>query len=86
MLRSMVRGGRPPRRRPSPLPLRIAAAEAATEETRANGRSKVGPTACGGFSGSGPSLRDELSELVKEDPDAAANILRAWIGQRRVNA
>jgi flagellar M-ring protein FliF len=32
------------------------------------------------FSGGGPSLRDELSELVQEDPDAAANILRAWIG------
>ena len=32
------------------------------------------------FSGGGPSLRDELSELVKEDPDAAANILRSWIG------
>jgi len=28
----------------------------------------------------GPSLRDELSELISEDPDTAANILRAWIG------
>ena len=33
------------------------------------------------LTGGGPSLRDELSELVKEDPDAAANILRSWIGQ-----
>ncbi len=33
------------------------------------------------MTGSGPSLRDELSELVKEDPDSAANVLRAWIGQ-----
>ena len=32
------------------------------------------------FSGSGASLRDELSDLVKEDPDTAANILRNWIG------
>jgi len=32
------------------------------------------------FSGSGPSLRDELAELVSEDPDAAANVLRTWIG------
>ena len=31
------------------------------------------------FSGHGPSLRDELGELVKEDPDAAANILKTWI-------
>jgi flagellar M-ring protein FliF len=28
----------------------------------------------------GPSLREELSELVKEDPDAAVSVLRAWIG------
>ncbi len=33
------------------------------------------------ITGSGPSLRDELSEFVKEDPDSAANILRTWIGQ-----
>jgi flagellar M-ring protein FliF len=29
---------------------------------------------------SGPSLRDELVVIVQEDPDAAANILRNWIG------
>lgn len=29
---------------------------------------------------SGQSLRDELVEMVKEDPDTAANILRGWIG------
>jgi flagellar M-ring protein FliF len=29
---------------------------------------------------SGPSLRDELVEIVRDDPDAAANILRSWIG------
>jgi len=28
----------------------------------------------------GKSLRDELSELVQEDPDVAANILKSWIG------
>jgi flagellar M-ring protein FliF len=32
------------------------------------------------ITGTGPSLRDELSELVKEDPDSAASILRTWIG------
>ena len=30
--------------------------------------------------GTGPNLRQELTELVKEDPDAAANILRNWLG------
>ena len=32
------------------------------------------------FAAGGSSLRDELSEMVQEDPDAAANILRTWIG------
>jgi flagellar M-ring protein FliF len=33
------------------------------------------------FNTSGPSLREELQELVKEDPEAAANVLRNWIGE-----
>jgi flagellar M-ring protein FliF len=28
----------------------------------------------------GPNLRDDLTEMVREDPDAAAAILRSWIG------
>jgi len=32
------------------------------------------------FGSGGRSLRDELSELVQEDPDTAANILKSWIG------
>ena len=32
------------------------------------------------FEMSGPNLKQELHELVKEDPDAAATILRNWIG------
>jgi len=32
------------------------------------------------FQTTGKSLRDELSELVREDPDTAANILKSWIG------
>lgn len=28
----------------------------------------------------GPSLKDDLGEIVREDPDAAASILRSWIG------
>ena len=33
------------------------------------------------FHSPGASLREELSALVEEDPDAAANVLRSWIGQ-----
>lgn len=32
------------------------------------------------FQTTGASLRDELTELVSEDPESAANILRNWIG------
>lgn len=32
------------------------------------------------FRGQSANLREELAELVKEDPDMAANILRNWIG------
>jgi flagellar M-ring protein FliF len=32
------------------------------------------------FQSSGPDLRAELHELVKENPDAAARVLRMWIG------
>jgi flagellar M-ring protein FliF len=32
------------------------------------------------FEMSGPNLKQELQDLVKEDPDAAATILRNWIG------
>ena len=31
-------------------------------------------------SSTGGSLRDELTTMVREDPDAAANVLRNWIG------
>jgi len=33
------------------------------------------------FSVSGPDLKAELREIVKENPDAAATILRSWIGE-----
>jgi flagellar M-ring protein FliF len=32
------------------------------------------------FTATGPDLRAELQEIVKENPDAAASILRSWIG------
>jgi flagellar M-ring protein FliF len=63
------RGGQEPfaetNRRSAPTP----------QVPRTNGSRPVSPA------GTGPSLRDELSELVQEDPNSAANILRDWIGQ-----
>ena len=29
----------------------------------------------------GKSVKDDLVEIVREDPDAAADILRSWIGK-----
>jgi len=33
------------------------------------------------FSASGRGLREELSELVREDPDAAASVLKNWVAE-----
>jgi flagellar M-ring protein FliF len=33
------------------------------------------------FRSTGPDLKAELHEIVKENPDAAATILRSWIGE-----
>jgi flagellar M-ring protein FliF len=80
MLRSMIRSA------PAPAPATAASLpaiynpqqrsdepESAAAETAAQKRLRR-------FHGSGKSLRDELSDLVKEDPDVAANILKSWIG------
>ncbi len=59
---------------------RISAGEAKTEPKEEAVESTVARR-LRRMTGSGPSLRDELSDLVKEDPDSAASILRTWIGQ-----
>lgn len=33
------------------------------------------------FASSGVGIKDELADMVRENPDAAANILRSWIGE-----
>ncbi|MGQ9575374.1 MAG: hypothetical protein ACUVUC_08650 [Thermoguttaceae bacterium] len=80
MLRSMLRAV-PPAVESSPLAAAVASAaspeaaakEAKPEETPIQRRLRR-------LSGSGPTLRDELSQMVAEDPEAASNILRTWIG------
>lgn len=76
MLRSMLRSvpaTEEPVRAPIAQGASQPAAETAREETAADRRLKR-------LSGSGPSLRDELSQMVSEDPEGSANILRTWIG------
>jgi flagellar biosynthesis/type III secretory pathway M-ring protein FliF/YscJ len=83
-LRSMIKS------MPAPAPVAAASAamdlqpklsvvsaseEAASDEEAAPKRSRLKRRGNGG-----PSLRDELSEMVRDDPDAAVSILRNWIG------
>ena len=76
VLRSMVRSV-PGGQEVATMQTRVAADTAAQEKESIE---TVAARRLQRFSAGGPSLRDELSELVKEDPDAAANILRSWIG------
>lgn len=76
MLRSMARAALPP----LPSSPRLVAAPRAQEEQEEENVAAKKTSRLARFAAGGPSLKDELSELVAEDPDAAANILRAWIG------
>lgn len=72
MLRSMVRMN--PAMPPLPQSLVMTHGEADDGTPEEEGK------AAKRFTGGGESLLDDLSELVTNDPDTAANILRSWIG------
>lgn len=75
MLRGMLR--------PTPSPAAAAAATAHHEETEPEEAQEEPQTIkmlSRAFSGGGPNLKEELQSLVKENPDVAASVLRAWIG------
>jgi len=80
MLRSMVRA-QPADIRPLPTPLGSppAAPQAAATENQETAEA-ARQRRLKRFGSGETSLRDELSQLVAEDPDSAASILRAWIG------
>ena len=88
MLRATVRS-LPAAPTPSPA-AQAAAASAATDSAEGAAKTESGSAGADDPNkpksrfkrrlGSGPSLRDELTDLVREDPDVAANILRSWIG------
>ncbi len=80
MLRSMLRSTAGS---PAPAPSAAAAsAEGASSVADAvdEDEADAAATVKRRFQTTGPNLRLELQELVKEDPDTAANILRSWIG------
>ncbi|MFH1265561.1 MAG: flagellar M-ring protein FliF C-terminal domain-containing protein [Planctomycetota bacterium] len=75
MLRSMIRavpGGEAEGHAPKSMPTEPGGEEESAQEVSQRKLQR--------FTGSGASIRDELSELVNEDPETAANILRNWIG------
>ncbi len=76
MLRSMIRAAPPSQTEVRTLPM----PSGETEEEEAESGERPAPRKLKRFSATGASLRDELSDLVGEDPDTAANILRNWIG------
>ncbi len=76
MLRSLVRSA-PPMAEARAMP-RIAATAADEEEKSEPAAAAASKMRLKRFT-SGPSLIDELSDMVKEDPDTAANVLRGWI-------
>jgi flagellar M-ring protein FliF len=81
MLRGMVRSSVGS---PSPAPSASAAAaprQAATTPEPAEDEPEPAAVLRKRFMTSGPDLKAELQELVKENPDAAANVLRLWIGE-----
>lgn len=79
MLRSMARAVPATASVASSSPTAKAAGEKAeTEEAKPNENDIVNRLRR--FRKPGTSLRDELSQLVSEDPETAANVLRAWIG------
>jgi flagellar M-ring protein FliF len=77
MLRSMLRSSAGAH---APSPSQSAAAETAAHEEDKEHETDAAATVKRRFQMTGPNLRLELQELVKEDPDTAANILRSWIG------
>ena len=80
MLRSMARSA-PVQTATPELPLPSAPVPQAKEDKKEVGEPAVKGTArLKRRLGSGQPLRDELADMVREDPDTAASILRSWIG------
>jgi flagellar M-ring protein FliF len=75
MLRSLVKSA-PPLEQPAMPRL----ADTPDTETETISPDKSNPVRVRRFT-AGPSVRDEISTLVQEDPDIAANILKTWIGR-----
>lgn len=81
MLRSMVRTPPLPLSAAAHPPAAAASPAAAPPPGETEEESEPARVLKARFSGSGPDLKQELQQIVQENPDAAATILRAWIGE-----
>jgi flagellar M-ring protein FliF len=79
MVRSIVRAA-PPEVRALDLPLPPVTVAIGTQQAKSEAAPETAKARLKRKSSGGKSLRDELTEMVREDPDTAANILRGWIG------
>jgi flagellar M-ring protein FliF len=79
MMRSMIRSN-VGSTRPIDFGLPERTAEAESKAAPAEAASEPPKNRLKRAQSSGGSLKDDLTDLVREDPDAAANILRSWIG------
>ncbi len=77
VLRGMIRSAAT--RMPQEEPARLVATPEIADETESE-ETPPEPVLKRRFRSTGPTLRDELTSMVKEDPDTAANVLRNWIG------
>ena len=86
MLRGMIQSAQAAaatnvEQRPLPAERLAALEDQADDAAEFEGDDDIANSLKGRFQGSGRSLRDELCEVVREDVDAAANVLQNWIGE-----
>jgi flagellar M-ring protein FliF len=81
MLRSMVRSA-PPSKATEALdsPVSLGIAQTDHDESEKEDDEESVRALRRSFNASGPNLKEELTEMVRGNPDTAANILRNWIG------
>jgi flagellar M-ring protein FliF len=88
MLRGMLKAkpstagpsGAPPTAGAEQTPRLSVISEDADEKTNATAGEAV-PAPRRRFANAGANIKDELASMVRENPDAAASILRSWIGE-----
>lgn len=78
-LKSMIRSTPEPVRTPGEPAIAVATGSSEDEE-KPDDVVAISNSLRQRFQGSGRNLRDELTELVREDPEAAASVLQSWIG------